>query len=850
MFHMSREKQRVLGLYNNGSNTRIGINDNTHLNNLGIYTTCRIRKGTFVCNLPSKKIFDAGDTVELTTRDLNCVTNICALETIKRRIAPDIKANGSIINWPIPEGGLNNMDQSFYLSHANKGEDANLEFVSSNDSKQIQSQGFDTHKLSRDVDAGVELILPYCELTSKALKAGEKFIDKRIKYLKSNPNKTITLPRSLSDKKRKIINHLNNDIAVQLQPSKLTSTTKSSMGVGVHVMKYGEKLLKKGKDPFAAPEGINQTKTIEYTFEQLDEHLTGENGLAARLMIEKMIDPHYDFKLCTTIYPLPVSGPCSLGMAYLFNSDYGLSRNASLEPEKQEDDNSKCLSKMILKKSKFKVGEELLGGYVPAEFQTCEEDEEEEEEDDDEEEDIEEELDEEFKGVFYDAVLALTGCEKEDVLLSADSDSDSDSNSNSESKDVEYDNETLLLELKSATCGPDMPKDMAGKIIYKKMQEDNEDVENFEFDQLAICVLILFGEVADEISIPMLEDDIIDAINKSDSSDDDSDDEGTKKVQKRKRSSRSKSKSKKKRKTARGKPTDKSVRFGAIDALQDGDAFQGITTDDEEEDGCAFTGNKPSPRKRKTKSTSLSVVKKSWHRLSRKEQQKARGFRSLSNPNPGKLYVVRDGAGYEGGIIGKYSSILRLKYGIGVAASSFYEKDVDVVNGYVVSRPKGNLFISIYNSKKDPKWEDIENNEVKLNAYKRKAGGGREGSGAEGPYLVYPSNESDGKALLRKCENTGAIRKPIKKGGLGPTYKGEILLDNVKWNKGPDNTEYIIWKKVFRIEKCTMDRYKKREKLDTKTLRTICAREKKNDAHIKGNRARNKRQVRDSWNLE
>ena len=154
----------------NGSNTRIGINDNTHLNNVGIYTTCRIRKGTFVCNLPSKKIFDAGDTVELTTRDLNYyVTNICALETIKRRIAPDIKANGSIINWPIPEGGLNNMDHSFYLRHANKGEDANLEFVSSNDSKQIQSQGFDTHRLSRDVDAGVELILPYCELTSKAL---------------------------------------------------------------------------------------------------------------------------------------------------------------------------------------------------------------------------------------------------------------------------------------------------------------------------------------------------------------------------------------------------------------------------------------------------------------------------------------------------------------------------------------------------------------------------------------------------------------------------------------------------------------------------------------------------------
>jgi len=721
------------------------------------------------------------------------------------------------------------MDQSFYLSHANKGEDANLEFVSSKDSKQIQSQGFDTHRLSRDVDAGVELILPYCELTSQALEAGEKFIDEKIKYLKSNPNKKIAIPRRLSVEKRNIINHLNNDIAVQLQPSKLTSTTKSSMGVGVHVMKYGEKLLTKGKDPFAAPEGINQTETFEYTFDQLDKYLIGEKGLAARLMIEKYVDPYYHFELGTTVYPLPVSGPCSLGMAYLFNSDYGLSRKyASLEPEKQEDDNSKCLSKMILKKSKFKAGEELLGGYVPAEFQTCEEEEEEEEEDDDEEEDSEEELDEEFKGVFYDAVLALAGCDKEDVLLSTDSDSDSDSNSNSESKDVEYDNETLLLELKSATFGLDMPKDKAGKIIYEKMQE-----ENFEFDQLAICVLILFGEVADEISIPMLEDDIIDAINKSDSSDDDSDDEGTKKVQKRKRSSRSKSKSKKKRKTARGKPTDESVRFGAIDTLQDGDAFQGITTDDEEEDGCAFTGNKPSPRKRKTKSTSLSVVKKSWHQLSRKEQQKARGFRSLSNPNPGKLYVVRDGAGYEGGIIGKYSSIQRLKYGIRVATNSFHEKDVDVVNGYVVRRPKGNLFISIYNSKKDPKWEDIENNEVKLNAYKQ------EGSPRKGPYLVYPSNRKDGEKLLRKCKGMVELKSSLKDGGVGRTHQGESL-NNMKWKKGQGNTEYCIWKKVFRIEKCTMDRYKKREKLDTNTLRKICAREKK--------KATNKK-TRDSWNL-
>jgi len=104
---MSRPKQRVLKSYLNGSNTRIGINDDNHLNNIGVYTTLPIEKGTFVCNLPSKEIFDAGGTVELTRSDLkNYVTNICALETIKRRIAPVINSNGSIKNWPIPKGGL------------------------------------------------------------------------------------------------------------------------------------------------------------------------------------------------------------------------------------------------------------------------------------------------------------------------------------------------------------------------------------------------------------------------------------------------------------------------------------------------------------------------------------------------------------------------------------------------------------------------------------------------------------------------------------------------------------------------------------------------------------------------
>jgi len=905
MSTLSLRKRTILDMFINRATTRIGINNNNVKGDkISIYAMCDIKAGDYVCNLPSKDIFDAGGTIDITPSDLCHVNNPDALATIAKRIAPQLN-HGEVESFPIPTRGMNELGHESYLRHATSAKAThNLVYVDSDNvsASSIQSEEFASLKAACDIKAGEELIIEFDMLTKDALDAGERCIRNLARKLKKrkgsdNSEDSSTPFSELSEKKKNIINHLNNHITVQLRPSEL-NTKDLQIGVGVYVMESGARLLERGMNPFALPDGVEEMKTVQFTRAELFNYLSGrEDTVPLMLMIGRMLSPSVDKETNELIYELPVGGPNSMGLSYLFNTVVGLNEDkyeASLEPEELDEDDAQ-LSRMLLIKDSVKEGEELFGKY-PLDIyyddrDPCE-------------------LDDEFKADFYEAVLALTPCEKDEVLVPADSDSDSDSNSNSESK-LEYNNETLLSEFESANYGPDMPKEMAGKIIYEKMIEDGKDVDSFETDQLALCVLLLFGEDADETDINILEDAIIDAINKSDSSDDEDDDEEEdeddelfevvdnlfrevadkdtvtvkdinrsvaahfnipkveeemkKKIKarltglvqgdiilsngeeeneeeeddddkeeyneeddkqpKRKRSSRKKTTSKKKKKKSRGqKPTTKDVRLDTIDTLQDGDVFQDITSDGK--GGCVFDKDKPSPKKRTTTSTSERRVTKSWNQLTEKQKRRARG----SFGTFGLKYIVREGGKRDkGNIIGKYSGIQALHNGLG--NHSFTEPDVTTSKiGYELKRSKGTVTISLYNEQKDGKWEDIKNNEVRINAYRLKRGGENR---QMGPYLVYPSDESDGKDLLRKCRDTTALKQSLKSGGVGGSYRGE-KIDKMKWNKGHDNTEYFIWKKVFRIEKCTIDRYNKNENLDETTLRKICARENNNDAHFEG----------------
>ena len=933
MSTLSLIQRTLLDMYINRATTRIGINyNNLKGDKISIYAVCDIKAGDYVCNLPSKDIFDAGGTIDLTPSELCHVNNPDALLTIAKRTAPQLN-HGEVESFPIPTRGMNELSQEYYLRHATSARSRhNLVYVDSDNVSEdgIQSEEFASLKAACDIKAGEELIIEYDRPTKDALDAGERCIRNLVRSLRkgrNNAQDSSTPFSELSEGKKNIINHLNNHITVQLRPSEL-NTKDLQIGVGVYVMESGARLLKRGMNPFALPDGIEEMKTVQFTHEELFNYLSGrEDTVQLMLMIGRMLSPSVDKETNELIYELPVGGPNSMGLSYLFNTVVGLNEDkyeASLEPEELNEDDEQ-LSRMLLIKDSVEEGKELLGNY-PLDIyyddrDPCE-------------------LDDEFKADFYEAVLALTPCEKDEVLVSADSDSnsnsdsdsDSDSNSNSESK-LEYDNESLLRELESATYGSDLPKDMAGKIIYEKMKEDGEDVDSFETDQLSLCVLLLFGEDADETDINILEDAIIDAINKSDSSDDEDDDEEEdeeddedvelfdvvdnlfrevadkdtvtvkdinrsvaahfsipkveeemkKKIKarltdlvqgdvilsdgeeeneeeeddddkeeyneeddkqpKRKRSSRKKTTSKKKKKKSRGQePTTKDVRLDTIGTLMGGEdgPFQGMVSDGK--GGCVFDKDMPSPKKRTTTSTSERRVTKSWNRLTRKEKKRARGYAGRFGLN----YIVREGGKRDkGNIIGKYHGIETLNKGLGISRRYFNESDVTTSKiGYEHKRSTGTVTIFLYNEQKDGKWEDIENNEVKLNSYKLPQGGNNK----KGPYLVYPSNESDGKALLRKCKDATELKKALKDGGVGELYQGERIY-KVKWNKGRDNTEYFIWKTVFRIETCTIDRYNKNENLDETTLRKICAREKNNDAHFEGHRARNKRVARDSWNL-
>lgn len=547
------------------------------------------------------------------------------------------------------------------------------------------------------------------------------------------------------------------------------------------------------------------------------------------------------------IYEIPVCGPNALGMAYHFNSVVGLDddlHQASLESEVIDDDKAH-LSRMLLTKDNVSEMEELLGCYpldcYHDDQSVCS-------------------FDDDFRKAFYSKVLQLANLDESSDDIWEDS------------SDGEYDDAYILQEFIDRN-GYDSPGDI-GKFIYNQLQVDNEiDVEDYEGqEQLAICVLRLTGVT--DIDMAMVKE-VVAAIIESDSESEDSESEGEDpqspnvddldsedgaeseedepvESEEDEPVASKKRRRKKKSKSRRGRdPTTKRVRFNAIGALMDGETFQGIESDDKDEDGCKFTGDKPSPIMRTTNSTPRRRVTKSWDRLTKSEQKRAGGYGGQF----GLQYIVRAGRKIDNGpIIGKYNSLSSLRLSKDRVGGGCEFKEEDVVNGgHEYKRKTGSIFITIYNEEKDGKWESIEHNQAKIDSYKQIAGGPRRDGGAPGSrsYLVYAANNNGTKgSLLRKCETIQKLRLSLSNGGIGDGGKnGEDRHGpTMKKKADADGNKYYIWREVFYVVECTKKVYDdETNDVDIAKLKKICAKEKKK-AEGKGGGTGHYRTV-DSWKL-
>ena len=259
------------------------------------------------------------------------------------------------------------MDHSWYLNHADEGARHNLRYTDPSDDDVGQSQGFEQTIATKDIPAGEELVLEYDKCTYyRALKRGVEFINELVSELntaKKSPTSEIE-----DENKRNIIDHLNG-LSVELRRSEIE-------GVGVFVTESGASLLKDGMNPFESPKGAPALEVEEFTEDEVTK-IFGCN-YSVMLMIERMIDPHWDEDEGTWIYALPFCGPAGIDMSFLFNTVDRTRLDAGIEPEIVKAC-SKRLSNMVTTKPSFKAGEEILGNYRLIEDNEDEEDEDDEE---------------------------------------------------------------------------------------------------------------------------------------------------------------------------------------------------------------------------------------------------------------------------------------------------------------------------------------------------------------------------------------------------------------------------------------------------------------------------------------